>query len=142
MPIFRHRQQRRAHLVRYGPWHLIRHLRNEQHGHFAPVVVTPAARRRSMLVYAAIAAGAIVVALVILVAFSIHPISTARSDLNSARHRYQQRPPQQSAKALLTTASGRGALLQDIGEVSEDAALANRALTVPLPSASSARSRF
>ena len=126
MPVFRHRQQRRAHLIRYGPWHLVRHLRNEQHGHFATVVVSSEARRRNLLMYAAVAAGAVVIALIVLVIFSIHPLSSARADLNSARTLIGN---DLHNKALLTTATGRANLLADIGEVSEDAALANQTLS-------------
>src|SRR5580692_7321900 len=113
MPIFTHREQRPNHLFRYGPWHLVRHLRNEQHGHFA-AVVNPAVRRRSLVVYGTIAAIGIIVVFVLLVVFSIHPLSTARSDLNSARSLIGN---DLHNKSLLTTASGRADLLGDIGEV-------------------------
>lgn len=125
MPIFKHRQQRRAHLIRYGPRHLVRHLRNEQHGHFV-VIANPTETRHNLAVYAALAGGALVLALIALVAFSIHPLSSARADLNSARILIGN---DLHNRALLTTATGRSQLLQDIGEVSEDAAQADQAIT-------------
>jgi hypothetical protein len=125
MGIYRHTGQSPGHLVRHGPWHLIKHARHIRHGHTRTIVETEVIRRRR-LVTAAYFVAVIVVAVIVMIGFTYGPLNAARHNLNSAKAIISQ---DIGNKALLTTSSGRAELESDLGQVSRDAALANSELT-------------
>jgi hypothetical protein len=120
-----HTEQRRWHLARHGPLHLIRHLSQVDHGHHRAVVDEAAVRRRR-LVWVWAALGFLVVLVVVLVLFSYGPINSARNDLSAARTIIDS---DLHNRALLTTPTGRAQLESDIGQVSKEAAEATQTLS-------------
>jgi len=125
MAIYRHTGQRPGHLVRHGPWHLIKHVRHDRHGHTRTIIEAEVATRRRLVTVGFFAA-LFVLAVVVLLAFTIGPVNAARHNLTAAKTLIQQ---DIDNKTLLTTAAGRTQLVTDLGQVSRDAALANSELT-------------
>jgi hypothetical protein len=125
VPIYRHPEQRRAHLLRHGPFHVLAHLRSTKHGH-QRVVVDPEARIRNLYIYGGIAVGLIVLALAVMSFVSYLSIRRAEHDLSGARSIISN---DLADKAMLTTASGRVQLTDDIASVQKDAAEATSSLT-------------
>jgi len=132
VPIYTHREQRRWHLVRHGPLHLVRHLRDTEHGHHRTVrgATDKEVVRHNRLMRVVVLLGFFVVVLIVLTLLSYSPVNTARNDLNAARTIITA---DLGNKSLLESASGRAQLSIDIAEVSRDAALANASLTGSVP---------
>ena len=124
MPMYKHAQQRPWHLFRHGPLHFFHHFGVEDHAHRREFVPKKD-RGRTGVVYASVGLGLVVLALVVLVLFSLKPLIDARRDLNVARGLIGA---DLSNKALLTTSAGRAQLQTDIGTVSEEAAKASQSL--------------
>jgi hypothetical protein len=122
--MYKHAQQRPWHLFRHGPLHFFHHFGVEDHAHRREFVPKKD-RGRTGVVYASVGLGLVVLALVVLVLFSLKPLIDARRDLNVARGIIGA---DLSNKALLTTSAGRAQLQTDIGTVSEEAAKASQSL--------------
>ena len=127
MPISSHSEQRRFHLARHGPWHLLRHLRGVPHGHRRRRGERDTvAARRKWVVYPVVALGLFIVAVAVLAILSYGPLNSARHDLLTAKTIISN---DLHDKALLETASGRAQLATDIGQVQTEAALATQSLS-------------
>ncbi len=124
MPVHAHREQRRGHLIRHGPSHLLQHLHGENHAH-RRTVVAPDLRRRRRIAVIGVAVGLFLAAVVVLAVLSYGSLNAARSNLNDARNVITA---DLTNKTLLTTPFGRDQLQQDIGTVSKDAAEAQQEL--------------
>jgi hypothetical protein len=104
---------------------MVRHLRGQAHGHHRVVADEDVTHRRR-LVGAVVAGGLIIIALIVLLAFSFGPVNAARHDLNAAKTLIGG---DLHNRALLTTAGGRAQLATDIDTVSQYAAEANASLS-------------
>ncbi len=124
MAIYRHPDQRRAHLLRHGPFHLLAHLRSVKHGH-QRVIVDPEVRIRNIYIYSGIGIGLIVIALAVMAFVSYLSVRRAENDLSGARSIISN---DLADKAMLTTSSGRAQLADDIASVQKDAAEATASL--------------
>jgi len=123
--IYRHSEQRRLHLFRHGPYHAVRHVRYERHGH-RRAVVDPESRIRNAVIYSYIGLALFVIAIVTLAAISYSSIRHAQDDLSAAKAIISA---DLGNKSLLTTATGRAKLTADIGTVSKDAAEATASVS-------------
>jgi hypothetical protein len=126
MAILRHNEQRRWHLVRYGPVHLVRHIQGATHGHRRATARDKVAAKRNKINLLLLLLGTLAALVIVMVLLSIQPLNDARQDLNAARALISS---DLHNKALLTSANGRLQLQSDIGAVSKQAALAHAALT-------------
>jgi len=125
MPFHQHAEQRRWHLARHGPLHLVRHARHVSHGHHR-VIVSPKVQHRRRMTTLIVAGGLLCIFGVIVVALAYSSLNRARSDLDMA---HTVIAGDLNAKKLLTTAPGRAQLAQDIAGIEESADQANQALS-------------